>query len=222
LKPWSCHRNKTATSVIRRLICDRCPSADVRQIKISKPADHMAGGRHGPAAERRPGWHDGPVQQGIFRPARYAHAWVDELPAWSVLSPVGHVDGSWQWRGVAAGSAVKRAAAWGYRAQRGATGEYGVLGARFEPHEYPYLRVFVAATLEADGLRAPDRFGEARVGLPLDHLTGIIRTRLCRPTAPMVSNYLSSGTAARWVPDLHYQGARSAHLRARLWRLINN
>jgi ABC-2 type transport system ATP-binding protein len=24
------------------------------------------------------------------------------------------------------------------------------------------------------------------------------------------------------VPDLHYQGARSAPLRARLWRLINN
>jgi hypothetical protein len=207
--------------VIRRLICDRCPSADVRQIKISKPADHMAGGRHGPAAERRPGWHDGPVQQGIFRPARYAHAWVDELPAWSVLSPVGHVDGSWQWRGVAP---VPRSS----EPPHGVSSPTRCHGRVRRPgREVRAARVsvppgFVAATSEADGRRAPDRFGEARVGLPLDHLTGIIRTRLCRPTAPMVSNYLSSGTAARWVPDLHYQGARSAHLRARLWRLINN
>ena len=114
------------------------------------------------------------MQQEFFRPARDAHAWVDELPDWSVLSPVGHVGGSWQWRGAAPGSAVKQAAAWGYRAQRGAMGEYGVLGARFEPHEYPYLRVFVATTLEADGRRVPDRFGEARVGLPLEYVGAVL------------------------------------------------
>ena len=48
----------------------------------------------------------------------------------------------------------------------GGMGECGVLGARFEPHEYPYLRVSVAATVEAEGRRAPGRFLHARVGCP--------------------------------------------------------
>ena len=91
-----------------------------------------------------------------------------------MLSPVGHVDGYWRWRGVAPGSAVKRAAAWGYRARSGGRGECGVLGARFEPHEYPYLRVSVAATLAAEGRHAPDRFGHARVGLPLEYVGGVL------------------------------------------------
>jgi len=38
------------------------------------------------------------VQQEFVRPARYALAWVDELPEWSLLSPAGHVTGYWQWR----------------------------------------------------------------------------------------------------------------------------
>jgi len=74
---------------------------------------------------------------------------------------------------VAPGSAVRRAAAWGYRAGFGGRGECGVLGARFEPHEYPYLRVSVAATVEAEGRRAPGRFGHARVGLPLEYVGGV-------------------------------------------------
>jgi hypothetical protein len=53
-------------------------------------------------------------------------------------------------------------------------GECGVLGARFEPHEYPYLRVCVAATLEAQGCRAAGRFGHARVGLPLEYVGGVL------------------------------------------------
>jgi hypothetical protein len=114
------------------------------------------------------------VQQEFFRPGRAALAWVDELPEWSVLSPVGHVAGYWRWRGVAPGSTVKRAAAWGYRAQFGGRGECGVLGARFEPHEYPYLRVSVAATLEVEGRRAPDRFAHAHVGLPLEYAGGVL------------------------------------------------
>jgi hypothetical protein len=64
---------------------------------------------------------------------------------------------------------VKRAAAWGYRAQHDGMGECGVLGARFEPHKYPYLRVSVAATSGAQSRRAPDRFLRARVGLTFDH-----------------------------------------------------
>lgn len=48
------------------------------------------------------------------------------------------------------------------------------LGARFEPHEYPYLRVSVAATLEAEGRRAQGRFGHARAGLPLECVGGVL------------------------------------------------
>jgi hypothetical protein len=60
-------------------------------------------------------------------------------------------------------------------------GECGVLGARFEPHEYPYLRVSVAATVEAEGRRAPDRFGYARVGLPLEYAGGVLAGALQEP-----------------------------------------
>jgi hypothetical protein len=121
------------------------------------------------------------VQQEFFRPAGDALAWVGELPEWSLLSPVGHVAGYWRWRGAAPGSAVGRAAAWGYRAGFGGRGEYGVLGARFEPHEYPYLRVSVAATVEADGRRAPGRFGHARAGLPLEYVGGVLAGALLEP-----------------------------------------
>lgn len=115
------------------------------------------------------------MRQEFFRPAGDAQAWVDELPEWAaLLSPVGHVAGYWRWRVAAPGSAVKRAAAWGYRAGFGGHGEYGVLGARFEPHQHPYLRVAVAATLAADGRRAPDRFGHARVGLALEYVGGVL------------------------------------------------
>lgn len=80
-----------------------------------------------------------------------------------------------------------------------------------------YGHLLGARSRDSSDLRSYDR-----VSLTEDRLTGIIRTSLCRPTVPMDRNHLSSGTAARWVPDLHYQGARSAHLRARRWRLINN
>ena len=45
------------------------------------------------------------------------------------------------------------------------------MGARFE---YPFLRVSVAATLQAEGRHAPDRFGHARVGLPLEYVGGVL------------------------------------------------
>ena len=55
------------------------------------------------------------------------------------------------------------------------------MGARFEPHEYPYIRVSVAATLQAEGRRAPDRFGQARVGLPLEYVGGVLAGALQEP-----------------------------------------
>jgi hypothetical protein len=121
------------------------------------------------------------VQQEFFRPAGDAIAWVNELPEWSLLSPVGHVAGYWRWRGRAPDSAVSRAAAWAYRAGFGGRGEYGLLGARFEPHGYPYLRVSVAATLDAESRLAPDRFGHARVGLPLEFVGGVLTGALQEP-----------------------------------------
>jgi hypothetical protein len=60
-------------------------------------------------------------------------------------------------------------------------GECGVLGARFEPHEYPYLRVSVAATSEAEGRRAAGRFGDARAGLPLEYAGGVLAGALQEP-----------------------------------------
>ena len=122
------------------------------------------------------------MQQEFFRPAGDALAWVDELPEWSLLSPAGHVVGYWRWRGTVPRSAVKRVGGWGYRSGFGGHGEYGVLGARFEPHEYSYLRVSVAATLEAaGGGRAPDRFRHARVGLPLEYVGGVLTGALQEP-----------------------------------------
>lgn len=127
--------------------------------------------------------HDGLVQQEFSRPSGDACAWAGELPGWSLLSPAGYVDGYWQWRGAVPGSAAGREAGWGYRAGFGGRGECGVLGARFEPHEYPYLRVSVAATLTADGGRGPGRFGQARTGLPLEYAGGVLTGALQEPGA---------------------------------------
>jgi hypothetical protein len=55
------------------------------------------------------------------------------------------------------------------------------LGARFEPHGYPFLRISVAATLEVEDRRAPDRFGHARVGLPLEYVGGVLAGALQEP-----------------------------------------
>jgi hypothetical protein len=123
------------------------------------------------------------VEQEFLRPAGDAVAWVGELPEWLALSPAGHVTGYWRWGGAAPGSAAGRAAAWGYRAGFGGHGEYGMLGATFEPHEYPYLRVSVAATLKTETARAPGRFSRARVGLPLEYVGGVLAGALQEPGA---------------------------------------
>ena len=112
--------------------------------------------------------------------AKDATVWVDELPDWSELSPVGHVTGYWRWPSQPPSPAVRRVAAWGYRAGFGGHGEYGVLGGRFEPHEHPYLRVSVAATL---GVGSPARglFARAKVGLPLEYVGGVLAGALQEP-----------------------------------------
>ncbi len=120
------------------------------------------------------------MQHKFTRFAGDATAWVDETPSWSALSPVGYVTGYWRWRGIAPVSATRRTAAWGYRAGFGGRGEYGLLGATFEPHEYPYLEVVVAATIEP-GSQGLGRFSNARVGLPLEYVGGVLAGALQEP-----------------------------------------
>lgn|GEM_PF-1813705 len=77
-------------------------------------------------------------------------------------------------------STNRSAAAWGYRAGFGGHGEYGVLGATFEPHEFPYLRLSVATTLTL-AATGPDPFGQARVGLPFEYAGGVMAGALAEP-----------------------------------------
>ena len=120
------------------------------------------------------------MHQEFGRPAGDASAWVDELPDWPGFSPVGHVVGYWRWRAAAPESAGARVAAWGYRAGFGGRGECGVLGGRFEPHEYPYLRVSVGTTAGV-GITGPGRFANTRVGLPLEYVGGVLTGALQAP-----------------------------------------
>lgn len=81
------------------------------------------------------------MQHVLTRVAGDAHAWLGELPDWAAVDGVGVVDSYWRWQDSAPPIAVQRYAAWGYRVGFGGHGEYGLLGASYEPHEYPVLRV---------------------------------------------------------------------------------
>ncbi|HEX3931218.1 MAG TPA: hypothetical protein VHW64_10950, partial [Nocardioides sp.] len=86
----------------------------------------------------------------------------------------------WRWQDNVPPPAVQRQAAWGYRVGFGGHGEYGVLGATFEPHDYPYLRVAVGATQRTRS-RAPKPFDRARVGLPHEYVGGVLAGALQEP-----------------------------------------
>lgn len=112
------------------------------------------------------------MQQNFSRLAGNSRAWLDELPGWAALHPVGTVDGYWSWA-TPPNPATRRAAAWGYKIGFGASGRYGVLGARFEPHEYSFLRVAVPATTSTAG-PAEEPFSAGRVGLPHEYVGGVL------------------------------------------------
>ncbi len=118
--------------------------------------------------------HDRSVQQKFQRFAGDAQAWVGEVPNWARLTSVGIVNTYWRWRdGEAPPSGSMSIAAWGLRVGLGGRGLYGVLGARFEPHDYPFLRVAVSATSqEGDGAPAP--FDKASVCLPHEYVGGVL------------------------------------------------
>lgn len=120
------------------------------------------------------------MQHDFTRFAGDAHAWLGELPDWAAVDGVGVVDSYWRWQGSAAPVAVRRYAAWGYRVGFGGHGEYGLLGASYEPHEYPYLRVAVHAT-QGTGRRAHRPFDAARVGLPHEYVGGVLAGALQEP-----------------------------------------
>lgn len=113
------------------------------------------------------------MQQDFTRFAGDSHVWVDELPHWANLDAIGTVDTYWRWHGIPPTSAAERVAAWGYRVGFGGSGEYGVLGGRFDPHEYPFLRVRVSATVDV-ARRAEKPFDAARVGLPHEFVGGAL------------------------------------------------
>lgn len=55
-----------------------------------------------------------------------------------------------------------------------------MLGGRFEPHEYPYLQVSVATSAEF-GASATGPWHLARVGVPVEHVGGVLAGALQEP-----------------------------------------
>jgi hypothetical protein len=115
------------------------------------------------------------VSQEFSRGAGDATDRVDELPERAELSPVGFVARYWRWRGARAGCGP--AAARGYRVGFGRSWRVRVSSARFEPHEYPYLPASLAASVALQEGLVPERFRQARVGLPLEYVGGVLAGR---------------------------------------------
>lgn len=112
-------------------------------------------------------------EQRFNRPAGECLVWLGGVPEWAAVQPVGTVDGYWRWRAEPPASAPGRAAGWGFRRGLGGRGEYGVLGATFEPHDYPFLQASVAATTAA-GSRGKGPFRAATVELPHEYVGGVL------------------------------------------------
>lgn len=105
---------------------------------------------------------------------RAASAWIGETPSWAETAPVGWVDYYLRWRddSVPASRPGSRAL-WGFKVGHGGKWSCGVLGATFEPHEWPYLRLRVGASVSA-GPWCPPPFENARVGLSMEYVGGVL------------------------------------------------
>jgi hypothetical protein len=114
------------------------------------------------------------VQQDFSGFARHCKLWCGEVPAWAALEPAGVVDTYWHWEEPAVPAmSPPSVAAWGFRVGHGASWSYGLLGATFEPHSYPFLRVSAVVTT-VDGLVGPAPFETATVGLPHEYVGGVL------------------------------------------------
>jgi hypothetical protein len=120
------------------------------------------------------------VRQKLTRFAGDCNVWIGELPEWAAVRSVGTVSGYWRWRGAAPESAAQTQAAWGYRAGFGGHGQYGLLGAKFEPHAYPFLAITVSASVETATI-GKEPFHKARVGLPHEYVGAVLAGALQEP-----------------------------------------
>lgn len=106
--------------------------------------------------------------------ARNCHVWLGEVPDWAAVHPVGSVETYLRWNESEAPTPVQQsAAAWGCRIGHGGKGSYGLLGATYEPHDYPFLQISVSATSDL-GAQCPDPFNAARVGVSHEFVGGVL------------------------------------------------
>jgi hypothetical protein len=114
------------------------------------------------------------------RGARRAHVWLDEVPQWAAVDSARFVDGYWRLSGGARRPGPSRMAAWGFHVALGGKSSTGLLGARFEPHDHPYLCVRVAATSTTSG-PAPTELGLTGVALPHEYAGAVLVGALQEP-----------------------------------------
>lgn len=106
--------------------------------------------------------------------AKDCQVWVDDLPAWAEVASVGTVETYLRWtEGTAPDPLPGRAAGWGFRVGHGGSASVGVLGASYQPHDYPYIRIGVDVTV-ALGRSGARPFNQVHSGLPHEYAGAVL------------------------------------------------